>query len=361
MSENLDRWKPRSLSLLCPPGIVAELIDKGAGEAILVTGIQGTVEDLERAARGVKAAREIVEGMEAIVDEFSRSAVVEFNNTTTRTLKRVAERADHGSWAQLPVDTIAPFAAAVFGSASSGFMTGTTTTVDYLLDEDGTRVHLYWEVPFIGGNSCTINVTGPSAAFYDAGGMIAGGNTKVRARFVVTEKALSAPTESDWRGCGDCKGLFYSLDEGRCPGKREITHFVRENDNVGSLIGQHRAVSKWGPHEGAGFTFRLPYGVPGPNREEGWVRCRHCRMLYFNLRDKKGRCPGGPGGGHVADAGSPAFILPHDVPVRAGQHDNWRFCKRCYVLFFWPHGADGNCAAGDKHDPHPFNYVLQQV
>jgi hypothetical protein len=32
------------------------------------------------------------------------------------------------------------------------------------------------------------------------------------------------------------------------------------------------------------------------------------------------------------------------------RQDNWRFCRKCYSLFYYGYPGDGVCPAGDAHD-----------
>ncbi|MEU7987473.1 hypothetical protein AB0B56_21645 [Streptosporangium canum] len=314
-------------------------------------------------AKEVKATAEIIDTVSKILADASRSAVIEVNNATSRTLRRLRSAHAHGVFAKLPADSIGPFQSDVFGSKSSegSIATGTTGLIVYGLDDEGTALKISWVVPFIGGNEARAEVTGPNAGFYVCRGEISGGNKKVAARFAIGENAALSPRVSDWRTCGECKTLFFALDAGRCPGN--VTRGQRPPIVIGE-DGQLLNEPRYGAHQAAGLVFRLPFGVPGPNRESGWRKCARCKALFFDgFEDKKGACPkwSAPRPGHVAEAGGHDFLLPFDMPLRPGQQNDWRFCDRCFVLFYWPHNADGNCAAGGRHHPHPFNYVLDHL
>lgn len=142
--------------------------------------------------------------------------------------------------------------------------------------------------------------------------------------------------------------LFFGLDEGKCPGAAF---------HPGAVDKQGNEVVIYGKHEAAGLTFKLVHGVPGPNRETPWCKCSHCKALFWNGWDEKGVCPGRKND-HVAEPGNPDFQLAFDMPALNKQQNDWRFCDKCFGLFFLPHNADGKCPAGGNHHAHHFNYVL---
>ncbi|MFI7642788.1 hypothetical protein [Nonomuraea sp. NPDC049400] len=131
---------------------------------------------MQEIAKEVKATAEIIDTVSRILEDASRSAVIEVNNATSRTLRRLRSSHAHGAFAKLPADSIGPFQSDVFGSKSStgGIMTGTTGLVVYGLDDEGTALKISWVVPFIGGNEARAEVTGPNAGFYVCRGDIPG-------------------------------------------------------------------------------------------------------------------------------------------------------------------------------------------
>ncbi|MEE1758153.1 hypothetical protein [Streptomyces sp. SP18BB07] len=320
--------------------------------------------NIQDLAKEVKAAKEVIDTVSSILSDAARSVVVEFNNATSRTVRQVARNTPHGTWAQFPAGAVNAFQSDVFGTKSSegGIATGTTATIDYAIDEEGTNLHLYWENPFSGANTYSLTLTGPNSDFYLADGIIAGGNKKVPARFVIAEKASFNPVEPAWRTCMRCKSLFYSFDDGLCPANVTYTTLnLPSGGGVGDVDTTPVEVPHYGAHEVAGWTLGVPYlGQAGPNREPGWRRCADCRSLFFDGWARKGRCPVSSKH-HSAEPNGREYSLPFDIPLRPKQQSDWHFCTKCYVLFFWPHNVEGSCQAGGKHHAHAYNYVLDVV
>ncbi|MER5276540.1 hypothetical protein ABT025_12380, partial [Streptomyces sp. NPDC002809] len=38
--------------------------------------------------------------------------------------------------------------------------------------------------------------------------------------------------------------------------------------------------------------------------------------------------------------------------------NNWRFCQKCFAMFYWGYPTDGVCPAGGSHSAQGFNFVL---
>lgn len=317
------------------------------------------IEDL---AKDVKATRAMIDDASAIVAESERSAVVEVDNATSQTLRRANDNLKHGGWGKLPADVIGAGSSDAFSSKSGDGAIGVGTEVirEYTIGDNGTIFHIRWDVPFWGTNECNCNINGPSSDFYEAASIIAAGNKPAAARFVIAEKAAANPVDADWRHCGLCKSLFYSLDNGVCSG-----HVILIGATLGSG-GLPHPVTRSGPHQAEGWKLGVPYlgdtGHMGPHREPDWRRCSGCKLLFYGgWNDAKGVCQGNGDHGHTAEQGGPSYILMHDTPARPGQQNDWRFCTKCYVLFFWPFAADSNCSAGGTHHPDAENYIVNVV
>lgn len=143
-------------------------------------------------------------------------------------------------------------------------------------------------------------------------------------------------SRSDWRFCGKCNALFHG------PG-----------------VSNHCPAG--GPHAAEGHEFDLPYD----RRETAtvqtrWVCCKYCSAMFFNGYRQKGRCPvrrGYQASGHVAD---PTFqyALPHDVSESSRTQAGWRFCNKCFSLFFDGHPSKGCCQAGSGHVAQGYSFAL---
>jgi hypothetical protein len=328
---------------------------------------------LEDIAKETAALQQTLEHVGQMLKDAGRSAVIEVSNGTSRAIPSRINGSghNHGGFSQLPAAAIDSMKSDVFGSRSSeNSLAGTSGSVFYALDGEDTMLHVHWEIPEFGDNEASSNVAGPHADWYAHRADYGAGSKKVPVRFVVTEKAMLAPGDPDWRTCQDCKALFHSLDGGKCPKRIEFIDapVVVADDLRLAHPGHADHVAVAGaktrilPHRAAGYVFALP-SAPGPSREPGWRQCGRCKSLFYDGWDSKGACPkwDQPRPGHVAEAGGREYILPFNVPARATQQDNWRFCTKCYVLFYLPHNADSACAAGGLHHAHENNYVLDRI
>jgi hypothetical protein len=112
-------------------------------------------------------------------------------------------------------------------------------------------------------------------------------------------------------------------------------------------------------HAANGFMFMLPHDIPEAGNGQGlWRFCQKCFAMFFDGNPaRKGVCDAG--GGHISQGF--VFVLPHDVPETGTAQTAWRFCQNCFVMFF--DGADnkGSCAAGGGHASQGFMFVLPHL
>jgi hypothetical protein len=101
-----------------------------------------------------------------------------------------------------------------------------------------------------------------------------------------------------------------------------------------------------------------------PPCQEQWSHCVNCNLIFFNGYKNKGRCPayGAPSNGaHAPEkrAGNvKPYYLAYDDSTGPGQGD-WRFCRKCSVLFFNGYPQKGVCAGDGKgHDAAGYNFFL---
>ena len=85
-----------------------------------------------------------------------RSVILIVENYTDRTFRVDWDDHDHGDFAVNPTGEIPPHTADVYGSRSTGFMTGTKGAVNYKDPTSNLYVQIRWDNPFIGANSCTV-------------------------------------------------------------------------------------------------------------------------------------------------------------------------------------------------------------
>lgn len=317
-----------------------------------------TLQDL---AKEIKAAEEVIQSVSRILSDAARSAVIEIINATTQTLTIRRTTHEHGAFAKdsLPDNTIPPMQSNVFGSRSSegGIMVGTEGRVWYTIGADTAVLYIRWNVPFLGGNDKSFGIEGASSSFYTIAAEQSGGNKKAKFRFILGEKALLGPSDPDWITCGECKGLFYKLETGRCPGRPEWGNRRPIEIAPGKTIGEPKFLG----HQPMGHGLKVFHDIPGPNREGSWRRCKRCKQMFFDGFENKGACPkwSKPRPGHEAEG--PEYFLQFDIAPGASQQNDWRFCSKCYVLIFLPHNNDADCAAGGKHRALPYNYVLEKM
>ncbi|MDT5199368.1 MAG: hypothetical protein QOH34_890 [Mycobacterium sp.] len=92
--------------------------------------------------------------------------------------------------------------------------------------------------------------------------------------------------------------------------------------------------------------------------QDQWRFCAKCfGMFYFgDPNANRGRCS--VGGAHQGFGFN--FVLPHDVPEAPGTQQAWRFCFKCFGMFYDgdQQGNKGRCPAGAGHEAFGFNFVL---
>ncbi len=136
-----------------------------------------------------------------------------------------------------------------------------------------------------------------------------------------------------WRFCHKCSGLFFDgrPQKGTCPAG--------------------------GGHEAKGLEFNLRGNVAETaHAQGGWRFCQKCVGMFFDGFPAKGSCPAG--GGHQPSP-NVNFVLPHDVAERFPQtQSHWRFCHKCFGMFFDGFPQKGRCPAGGAHVAKGFVFVL---
>ena len=350
--------------------------------------------DLKKLAENAKALKETIDNVSSMLADAGRSAVIEVINATSRPLTRLyldQSGHDSGGFLTLPKTVIAPFSSDVVSSKSGSVIPeGTEGNLFYFLDDAGTKVHVRWHVALLAANEWGINIIGPNADHYLGSGAGAAGNKKVPFQFTIVERADLGKAYDGWQTCAGCKQLISRFDEGKCSADGtpldvlavgNLTTFggmgpinpstgLQELGGVSGLGGgggggpvQPQVMQpSYGPHRPEGTEFAVYFDVEGPNRETGWRKCANCSAMFYDGEARKGDCPGRQGG-HIAASDSANYVLTHDRTPRAGQQNDWRFCEKCFTLFFEPQNGDSSCAAGGKHNPYtsagnPWNYVL---
>jgi hypothetical protein len=121
---------------------VRKFLVLAAVAAALTTGLTGTAQ----AADSSSAVRQAPAGASA-----ARSVDFNLKNDTNLVLSRAWWNLPHGIWSVLPPETVYPGTWGYWRSESDGFSTGTQGSVTYSTSVGD--VYLYWNNPYVGGNS----------------------------------------------------------------------------------------------------------------------------------------------------------------------------------------------------------------
>ncbi|WP_308809772.1 M57 family metalloprotease [Archangium lansingense] len=134
-------------------------------------------------------------------------------------------------------------------------------------------------------------------------------------------RTLYTPTQSNWRWCHKCQGLFFGSNPGsKCPAG-----------------GAHENVGSGNYHLGHSLASTTGW-------QSNWRWCNKCQGLFFG-GNPGSVCP--TGGAHDA-TGSGDYHLLHDAGSAPDLQSNWRWCNKCQGLFFG--GNPGSvCPTGGAH------------
>jgi hypothetical protein len=89
--------------------------------------------------------------------------------------------------------------------------------------------------------------------------------------------------------------------------------------------------------------------------QESWRFCDKCFSMFWDGAANKGACPAG--GGHHAQG---FLFTPHyddGAPETGTIQYNWRFCFNCRAMFY-NNGPRGKCPSGGSHVAQGFNFGL---
>jgi hypothetical protein len=127
----------------------------------------------------------------------------------------------------------------------------------------------------------------------------------------------------------------------------------------------------FGGHQPRSMNFSLFYDNSGRVLPEttvaqvNWRYCDRCFALFYDGYSEKGSCPAHGGGGHHAQGFN--FLLEH-ANKRGWSpgffaiyvQDDWRYCSKCHALFYDgdKDGFKGRCAAGNRHTAQGYNFGL---
>lgn len=112
-----------------------------------------------------------------------------------------------------------------------------------------------------------------------------------------------------------------------------------------------------GGHNAQGYDFDLPHGnqlLETEKAQASWRYCNKCFSMFFDGIPDKGKCVAG--GGHNAQGFK--FRLPHDIVADGRNQDKWRYCQKCHIMFYDGFAGKGRCAAGGAHSAQGYMFVL---
>jgi hypothetical protein len=93
--------------------------------------------------------------------------------------------------------------------------------------------------------------------------------------------------------------------------------------------------------------------------QESWRFCDKCFEMFFDGSVQKGKCPA-DGAGHTSQGF--AFFPHYDdsEPSEPNVQYDWRFCSRCFAIFY--NGSTrGRCPSGGPHVAQGFNFGLNHA
>ena len=93
--------------------------------------------------------------------------------------------------------------------------------------------------------------------------------------------------------------------------------------------------------------------------QEPWRFCDKCFAMFFAGGGTKGKCPA-DGGEHHAQG---LLFAPHyddATPAQPSVQYNWRFCSKCFAMFY-NGSAQGRCPSGGVHVAQGFNFGLNHA
>ena len=115
-----------------------------------------------------------------------------------------------------------------------------------------------------------------------------------------------------------------------------------------------------GAHVAQGLLFLLHYDDAQANNtimQYAWRYCSKCFSLYYDGEAAKGRCPAG----RTHTPQGFMFGLNHQSPAPPSAQPDWRFCFHCMALFWNGSPVKGKCPAGGGHlaQGMPFNLTFE--
>ena len=193
-------------------------------------------------------------------------------------------------------------------------------------------------------------MTGVGTAVVGAGALSFGGRARAdtpSSPISSAESSTAAPLQLGWVYCNQCYGIFYTNNAswGVCPAGGDFGNIPHAFANNYSS-----------------FDYGLYYDAASgqTNWQPNWWWCHQCQGLFHSgspnplSESGNGVCPNGS----YLDSTSNFFFNPHSNagsypyilyygPASTGRQQAWRYCFKCYGLFFLPSGTlNGVCPSG---------------
>jgi hypothetical protein len=178
----------------------------------------------------------------------------------------------------------------------------------------------------------------------------AGAGLGLAASLVSAAEPAEAATETGWRFCTKCRGLFY---QGSGPGKSKKKK--KGKKPADQSLGVCPAGGKHAPRTDLNYVLQFEGSPTNPNLYKNFQKCQKCRGLFANDLGETGVCPAG--GAH---ASGNTFYELWAGPTVPGMDDAWDECIKCSGLFNYAGGNAGSCPAGGGHERFSasFRYTL---
>ena len=138
----------------------------------------------------IKATADTINALKQALDHTDRSVVVEIDNLTDHTLKKVTDNHEFGGFDQTPEPIIRPKSNSLFTSMNTVPFQGTEGSVTYITDGINDML-VGWNNPFISspqGNTVNAILKGPRENRFELDMTAGSGNVAAHMRFVLFEK-----------------------------------------------------------------------------------------------------------------------------------------------------------------------------
>lgn len=152
----------------------------------------------------------------------------------------------------------------------------------------------------------------------------------------------AAATQTGWRFCTKCRGLFFQ--GGGSKRKKKGKNGKKGRSAGNTSLGVCPAGGRHAPRTDLNYVVQLNSSFTDPNLFKNFQQCQKCRGLFFEDSGETGICPAG--GTHTG--GSSLYELWQGATI-PGMDDAWDECSKCHGVFNWAGGNAGSCPASGGH------------